>query len=87
MVAPPVVAPAPVPVAAPLVPGVPAPAPNVAFVAGAVAAPPVPTAPSVPVAPVKTMTAKAAAEGLTYEAMLAANWTDALMIQHGYLAA
>lgn len=88
MVAPPVVAaPAPV-VAAPPVPAMPAPAPNVAFVAGAAGAPPVPVAPAVPVAPpAKVMTAKAAAEGLTYEAMLAANWTDALMIQHGYLAA
>jgi hypothetical protein len=38
-----------------------------------------------PAAPIRQMTAKAA--GATYEAMIAAGWTEALLVQHGYLAA
>ena len=36
-----------------------------------------------PAAPVRTMTPKAA--GATYEAMIAAGWTDALLIEHGMM--
>jgi len=45
--------------------------------------PPVPTAP--PAAPVRVMLP--AAQGATYEAMIAAGWTDALLIQHGMMQA
>jgi hypothetical protein len=31
------------------------------------------------------MTAKA--QGMTYEQMVAAGWNDALLVQHGYMAA
>jgi hypothetical protein len=64
-------APPPAPAAAPPPPAAPPPAP---------AAPP-PTPP----APVRTMLPAAA--GQTYEAMLSAGWTDALLIQHGMMAA
>ncbi len=50
------------------------------------AIPPVPGAPvATPPAPVKVMLP--AANGASYDQMLAAGWTDALMIQHGMLAA
>lgn len=45
--------------------------------------PPVP--PAVPAAPARQMTAKA--NGATYEAMITAGWTDALLIQHGMMVA
>jgi len=43
----------------------------------------VPTVPVVPQAPVHQMLP--AAGGATYEAMVAAGWTDALLIQHGMM--
>lgn len=43
--------------------------------------PPPPAAPAAPAAPVRTMTA--AANGATYQQLLAAGWTDAAMVQHG----
>lgn len=46
-------------------------------------APGVPVAPPVPAAPVHTMTP--AAQGATYEQMIAAGWTDALLRQHGMM--
>jgi len=56
------------------------PTPNPAFLG----APPAPVAPPpAPTAVVRHMTAKAA--GATYEALLAAGWTDALLIQHGMM--
>lgn len=45
--------------------------------------PPAPASPSSPAAPQYRMTAKAA--GTTREAFLAGGWTDALLIQHGYM--
>ncbi len=39
--------------------------------------------PPPPAAPVRQMTAKAA--GATYEQLIAANWTDALLVQHGLM--
>ena len=68
----------------PAVPAMPAPVmppapPNPAFLH----VPTVPTAP--PPAPVRQMTAKAA--GGTYESFVAAGWTDALLVQHGYMVA
>lgn len=47
-------------------------------------APPAPLAPppAPPAAPVRRMTAKAET---TYEAYIAAGWTDSLLIQHGYM--
>ena len=53
-------------------------APSVPPVLSASPVPPVP-------APTKVMTAKAA--GATYESMIAAGWTDAQLIEQGYLAA
>lgn len=41
------------------------------------------TPPAPPAAPVRQMTA--AAQGQTYEALIAAGWTDALLIQHGMM--
>ena len=43
--------------------------------------PPVPAAP--PAAPVRVMLPPA--QGATYEAMIAAGWNDALLIQHGMM--
>jgi len=37
-----------------------------------------------PAAPVRTMLP--AANGATYEAMIAAGWTDAMLVQHGMMA-
>ena len=78
-VAPPV---APAPVAPPVAPAPVAPpvavAPNPAFLA-----PPPPAAP--PAAPVRVMLP--AANGASYEQLLAAGWTDAQMVQHGMMAA
>jgi hypothetical protein len=71
----------------PAVPGGVAPPPLVPGVPGAGAPmPPVPGAPvAPPAAPARVMTA--AANGATYEAMLAAGWTDATLIQHGMMQA
>ena len=76
-VAPPAV---PVHTAPPAVPVVPNPA--------ILAIPPaVPNVPPVPVAPpAKVLTPAGTAAG-TYESFIAAGWTDAQMVQHGYLAA
>ena len=72
--------------AAPAAPGAPAgyvPPP------GAAAAPVMPNPaflgapPAAPVAPKRTMTALA--QGATYEAMIAAGWNDALLLQHGMM--
>ena len=46
---------------------------------------PTPPAPVAPAAPVKQMTEKAA--GLSYDHMVAAGWTDELLVQHGYMVA
>lgn len=59
-----------------------APAPA-APAAAPVPAPVAPPAVAAPVAPVKTMTAKA--NGATYEQFIAANWTDAQMIEQGMM--
>lgn len=76
MMAAPVAPAAPPAPIAPVVPAAPPPA----------APPPAPAAPPPqPPAAVRTMTAKAA--GQTYEAMIAAGWTDALLIQHGMMTA
>jgi len=73
---------APAPVAPPVAPAPVAPpvavAPNPAFLA-----PPPPAAP--PAAPVRVMLP--AANGASYEQLLAAGWTDAQMVQHGMMAA
>lgn len=77
---------APVPVAvAPPQPTMPPVVPNAQFTAvppapAAIVPPPVP-----PAAPVRQMTAAAA--GATYEAMIAAGWNDALLVQHGMMTA
>lgn len=71
---------------APAVPGITANTPGVVPNAGFMTVPGVPVAPAAPpapAAPVRTMTALA--NGATYEAMLANGWTDALLIQHGYM--
>ena len=81
---PPVAAPlAPAP-AAPLAPAplAPAPAAPVVPYAGYMAPPP-PAAPPAPAGPVMLPAAK----GATYDAMLAAGWTDATLVQHGMMAA
>lgn len=70
--APPPAAPAPTPAVAPFQPP-----PNPAFLA----IPPVPAAPVAQAGP--RMTPKAG--GATYEQMIAAGWTDALLIQHGHM--
>ena len=64
--------------AAPMTP--PVAAPNAA---PAPPAPPVAAPPAPPAAPVHQMTP--AAQGASYEAMIAAGWTDALLIQHGMM--
>lgn len=57
----------------------PMPTPNPAFLQ-----PPVPAAPPVaPVAPARVMLPPA--QGATYEAMIAAGWTDALLVSHGMM--
>lgn len=61
----------------PPLPGAPV-QPNPGFLNPGAAAPPAPPAP-----PAKQMTA--AANGVTYEQYIAANWTDALLIQHGFM--
>jgi hypothetical protein len=83
--APPV--PAAAPIAAPTVPVVPNPAYTPAGAvspAPAVPTPPAPQAPAAPAGPV--VTAKAAAEGLTYAALKGAGWNDDQMRQAGYIA-
>lgn len=74
---------APPPVVAP--PSAPPPSyqPHPGFTAGAAAPPPAPVVAPPPAAPVRQMTA--AANGATYEQMIAAGWTDALLIQHGMM--
>ncbi len=47
--------------------------------------PGMPAVPGAPAAPVHVMTA--AANGATYEMMIANQWTDALLIQHGMMLA
>lgn len=55
-----------------------------ANVAPAPAAPaPIAPPPAPPAAPVRTMTPKAA--GATYESFISNGWTDALLIEHGYM--
>lgn len=75
-------APVPAPVGgAPL-----APAPVAVTPHPGILTPPVPgvaVPPAAPVAPVRQMTASAG--GATYEQMIAAGWTDALLIQHGHM--
>jgi hypothetical protein len=62
---------APAPVAAPTPP----PVPHTAIL----------TPPAPPAAPQRVMTEKA--QGNTYEAMIAQGWTDAMLVQHGYMLA
>ena len=90
--APPAQSAPPVPPVPPAVTAAPPVTPNHQFVAGpgaavavpgAVAAPPAPPPP--PVAPVRQMLP--AANGATYEQLIAAGWTDALLVQHGMMAA
>jgi len=55
--------------------------------AGVPVAPPAPAAPAAPPAPVAAgpvMTAKA--NGASYESLVAAGWTDALLVEHGMMA-
>lgn len=81
------------PVSAPFnpAPATPAPAaPGVPYAAAAAAAPIVPNPailqpPPPPAAPARVMLP--AANGATYEAMVAAGWTDALLVQHGMMRA
>ena len=70
--APPPAAPAPTPAVAPFQPP-----PNPAFMA----IPPVPAAPVAQAGPRRTPKSG----GATYEQMIAAGWTDALLIQHGHM--
>lgn len=72
------------PASAPAVPTV-AVTPNPAFAGMPAAAgvPAVPGAPAVPAAPVRRMTA--AAQGASYEQMIANGWNDQLLIQHGMM--
>lgn len=67
-------------------PPVPTPAPNNGFVQNAAGAPPPPaaTAPPPPAAPARVMLP--AAGGVSYEAHIAAGWTDATLIAHGRMA-
>lgn len=62
-------------------------APAVVAPPAPVAAAPIPPAPNaappVPTAPVRVMTA--AAQGATYEQLITAGWTDALLVQHGMM--
>ena len=48
-------------------------------------APPVAPTPPAPAAPVRTMTPAAMAAGFTFEALAAAGWSEAQMVQAGYL--
>lgn len=80
--APPPTAPQPVaavPAPAPLAPAPSAPVPPVAT-----PAPTPPPAPSAP--PVKQLKPEHVAAGLTYEQMIAQRWTDAQLVEHGYMA-
>ncbi len=47
--------------------------------------PPATATPSPPAAVGPIMTEKATAAGQTYEMLIAANWTDELLVQHGYM--
>ena len=72
-----------VPAAPPALPAAPVTAPST---------PPLPPAPPNPAflqppAPVRVMTPAAVAQGFTYDALKGAGWSDAQMIQAGYLAA
>ena len=90
---------APLPASPPPVPGVPTPAASTPPVPGAAPATPSPSNPAPPpydgymatgaaaappAAPVRVMLP--AANGATYEAMIAAGWTDAMLVQHGMMA-
>jgi hypothetical protein len=76
-------APAPVPpMAAPVPPAAPAAPAYDGYRAGPAPAPPAP-APTPPAAPVRVMLP--AAGGASYEAMLAAGWTDATLVAHGMM--
>lgn len=80
--APPPTAPQPVaaaPAPAPLAPAPSAPVPPVAT-----PAPTPPPAPSAP--PVKQLKPEHVAAGLTYDQMAAQGWTDAQLVEHGYMA-
>lgn len=88
------VAPAPLPPAGSVptpyapVPGAPAPipvTPNPGFVQVPPPAPAPMAPPPAPVAPVRQMTA--AAQGVTYEAYVAAGWSDAQLVQNGLMLA
>lgn len=88
-VAPPVAAPAayvPPPAPAPAPSAVPAIPPAPVAVAPHNAAPAVPLPPA-PVAPAPGRTMLPAAAGVPYEAFIAQGWTDALLVQHGKMAA
>ena len=96
-----VAAPAPLPASPPPVPGVPTPGAPTHPVPGAAPATPSPSnpapppydgymaagaapPPATPTAPVRVMLPPA--NGATYEAMIAAGWTDAMLVQHGMMA-
>lgn len=86
---PPAVPSAPPVIASPPAPGVPASAPPVPGVPAGVPTPPpvaamAPPPPAAPAPPARVMTALAA--GVPYETFIAdPRWTDALLIQHGYM--
>lgn len=74
-------APAAMPGPTPTLPAMPTPpgiVPHPTILAG-----PTPPPPAAPAAPVRAMTALAA--GATYESFIAKGWTDALLVQHGYM--
>lgn len=83
------------PVAPPVTQGYVAPAPTAGAVAapapydGFMAAPPAPVAPppAPPVSAVPQRMMLPAANGATYEQMIAAGWTDATLLQHGMMVA
>jgi hypothetical protein len=72
------------PTPVPAAPATPTPAitPHPGFLTAAPPPPPAP-APAAPLAPAHVMTPKA--QGATYEAMIAAGWTDVLLVQHGMM--
>jgi hypothetical protein len=75
----------PAPTAAPVAVPVPAPTASPAPYAGFMAPPAVPAPPPVSAVPAPMMLP--AAGGATYEQMVAAGWTDALLLQHGMMVA
>lgn len=82
--------PAPAPSATPVAPPAPVavamPTPHTAILAGPGATPPAPPAPAPVAATPPARVMLPAANGATYEAMIAAGWTDALLVQHGMMA-